>query len=161
MGRAISEYAALPIIDAYLMLNRGFQKAKKFREANATSEKVPKESAGTDDEKPSRRAYLVLAGVVVTLLVPMKLIGCLVSLLLNYAYLPVSLFLVGLILILQKVDWMEEDSTAKIHIFWFAFWPVLISSLMAFLTTANDLNQSTFFIGKLHFLHIKLSHLLN
>jgi hypothetical protein len=153
MGQTIAEYAAAPIADAYETLK------EEFREAKAAQTKVPEESSKIDNGNPSGKAYLVLAGVVVTLLAPLKIIGCLVSLLLNYAYSPVTIILTGLLLLIQKIGWMEilaNFSTAGACIFWVAFWPLAISYFMADHTTAENMNEDTVYIDKLHFLQKKL-----
>ncbi|MDR3317166.1 MAG: hypothetical protein LBS68_03830 [Puniceicoccales bacterium] len=157
MCTTIFEYAASPVIKAYRTLKKEFQKAKEFGE-NATREKLPPESSGP---KPSGRAYLVLAGAVVTLLVPLKIAGCLVSLLLNYAYLPVSLIVGGPSLLLRKIGWMARDSTAERCLGVVAFWLLYVSAFMAERTTVKNLAQSTtVYFYKLHFLQLKLAEFL-
>ncbi|MDR3316932.1 MAG: hypothetical protein LBS68_02620 [Puniceicoccales bacterium] len=107
-------------------------------------------------------AYLVLAGAVVTLLAPLKIIGCSVALLSNYAYSPVTIILTGLMLLLQKIGWMKRVSdpgvlsTAGKCIFLVAFWPSYISGKMAECTTAKEQSNSTVYLHKLHFLQMKL-----
>ncbi|MDR3316910.1 MAG: hypothetical protein LBS68_02460 [Puniceicoccales bacterium] len=156
MSKTIAEYAVSPIADAYETLKEEFQKAKEFRE-----EKLPEESLGHDDTKPSGMAYLVFAGTVVTLLAPLKIIGCLVFLLLNYAYSPVTITLTCLLLLLQKIGWVEKFgnpddlSTAGKCIFWVAFWPLAIS-----IRIENHTAESTACFDNLHFLQVILANSL-
>jgi hypothetical protein len=79
----ISKYAALPVKDAYLTLGKEFRLEKEFMEKNAAQKKLSPESLRPDNKKPSGRAYLVLAVIVVTLLAPLKIGACLLSLLLG------------------------------------------------------------------------------
>jgi hypothetical protein len=157
MSKTVAEYAASPIANAYVKLKEEFRKAKEFRE-NAARGGLPLESLGHDDAKPSGRAYLVFAGTIVTLLVPLKIIGCSVSLLLNYAYSPVTIILTGLLLLFQKIGWVErvmypgDFSTASKCIFLVAFWPTAISMKMVLCTTAEKTGDSTIYLHKLHFL---------
>jgi hypothetical protein len=156
----ICEYAASPIVNAYVNLKEEFRKAKEFKE-NATQGKLPPKSSAP---KPSGMAYLVFAGTVVTLLAPLKIVGCLVSLLLNYAYLPVTIILSVLMLLLQRIGWMEPCTTAQKCIGVVAFWPMFISMFMAMLTTAENLNDKTtaspIYLNKLHFLQMRLLDLV-
>jgi hypothetical protein len=150
----------MPVVDAYETLG------KEFRGKNAAQKKEANEFWGHDDTKPSGRAYLVLAGAIVTLLAPLKIIGCSVSLLSNYVYSPVTIILTGLLLLLRKIGWMErvgtldDFSTAGKCIFWVAFWPLRISIFMEWHTSAKSINESTVYLDKLHFLQLKLESLI-
>ncbi|MDR3316913.1 MAG: hypothetical protein LBS68_02485 [Puniceicoccales bacterium] len=157
----ILEYAASPVVAAYANLKTEFQRAKEFRGTNAVHGNVPAQTSTSDDKKPSGRAYLVLAGTVVTLLAPLKIAGCLVSLLLNYAYLPVTLVLVGLVLLLRKIGWTANRSPVECCIGVVAVWLIAISYIMARLTTAkHPLNESSVYINKLHFIQKKIENSL-
>ncbi|MDR3316800.1 MAG: hypothetical protein LBS68_01845 [Puniceicoccales bacterium] len=118
----------------------------------------------------------LIVGTIVTLLVPLKVTGCLLSLLLNYAYLPVSLVAVGLVLLLRKIGLMDpvvksthttmKDTYEEINVsdgalcFLLAgFWPCFASHIMAKLTIAGKPDESTY-IAKLHFVIIKLTRLI-
>ncbi|MDR3316645.1 MAG: hypothetical protein LBS68_01025 [Puniceicoccales bacterium] len=150
MSRKIAAYVVSPIINAYKTLKEEFQKAEEFREEG----NPPAESSGP---KLSVKAYLVLAGTVVTLLAPLKIIACSVSLLLNYAYSPVTIVLTGLMLLLRKIGWVEKKSPLDFCIFVVALLPLRVSSIMANCTVAED---DTIFFDKLHFLQVKLADLL-
>jgi hypothetical protein len=156
MSTTIAKYAAWPIADAYEVLGREFSGRKK----------EVSEFWGPADTKPSGRAYLVFAGIVVTLLVPLKIAGCLVSLLLNYAYSPVTIILTCLMLLLQKIGWMEklhtliDPLTGTACILSVAFWPLTISHFMAEHTTTEYVHESTVYLAKLHFLQMKLFYSL-
>jgi hypothetical protein len=146
VSKTIAEYAASPIVNAYAKLQ------EEFREAKAAQTKVPEESSKIDNGKPSGKAYLVLAGVVVTLLAPLKIIGCSVSLLSNYAYLPVTIIVVGLLRLLRKIGWTERGSMVEGCIAFVALWPLFISVQMAELTTAETMEESTIYLHRLHLL---------
>ncbi|MDR3316886.1 MAG: hypothetical protein LBS68_02320 [Puniceicoccales bacterium] len=160
----ICEYAASPLVNAYVNLKEEFRKAKEFRK-NATPGNTPAQPSAPDAEKPSGMAYLVFAGTVVTLLAPLKIVGCSASLLLNYAYSPVAIIFTGLLLLLRKIGWAAKDSTAETCIVVVALWPIFISAIVASLTTNKntDINgalDSPIYLEKLHFLQSRLAYLL-